>query len=53
MLVEKTERLCAECGETMVLTQDYGISGEVFECRLCGYSREVIDLRKTILDRVN
>lgn len=51
MLVEKTERFCAECGETMVIAADYGISGQLFECRLCGYSHEEIDLRETILDR--
>ena len=51
MLVEKIEQICADCGETMVLVHDYGISGQAFECRLCGYSIEEIDLRETILDR--
>ena len=52
MLVERQEQICDECGETMVLVYDYGVTGQAHECRLCGYWKEEIDLRETILDRV-
>ncbi|MFP5351132.1 MAG: lysine biosynthesis protein LysW [Actinomycetota bacterium] len=52
MLVERSEQICDECGETMILVQDYGTTGQAFECRLCGFWKEEIDLRPSILDRI-
>lgn len=52
MLVEKQDEICQECGEAMVVARDYGVSGQAFECRLCGYWKEEIDRRETILDRI-
>ena len=43
------EDRCRECGESLELVRDYGISGQVLECKLCGFYVEEIDLRDTTL----
>lgn len=46
MFVDKgDEKLCQECGEAMQVVGDYGVAGQAFECEVCGYYVEEIDLR--------
>ncbi|MDP9069139.1 MAG: hypothetical protein M3N53_12455 [Actinomycetota bacterium] len=50
MLADKSvEDVCPECGETMEVVRDYGMTGQALECNSCGFSREEIELRKTTL----
>lgn len=41
---KELEVLCPECGEKMEMVNDYGLAGQAFQCKACGFYREDIDL---------
>ena len=43
------EVLCPECDEKMEMVEDYGLAGQAFQCKACGYYREDIDLHPSKL----
>ncbi len=50
MLPDKSiDDICPDCGETMEVVRDYGMTGQALECKSCGFSKEEIELRKTRL----
>ena len=41
---KELEVLCPECDEKMEMVKDYGLAGQAFQCKACGFYREDIDL---------